>query len=315
MSGGPPPASAPSAGEPRVVSSLAHHLFPIWFPVFRHLARTVPPEWLGRLSAVTVERAMWGRAGVREAVQGNLSRVLGLPPDSVAVEETGLAMLSNHSRLWIDFLRYAGQGEVDPGALISFQEGTHLLHEAHDAGRGGILLTAHVGNFELGGFLLRRFGFRVSAVYRPDPSPVVERHRIEARRAIGVEGIPVTSSALSFISVLRALEGNALVAMQGDRDVSGTGRRLPFFGETASFPVGPFRLAAASGAPLLPVFVLVDSDGRYKTIVKPPIPVPDGGRGGRDEAIVESMRTFVALLEETIRSHPSQWYQFTPFWE
>ncbi len=315
MNGLAPPAQPPPAAEPRVVSSLAHHLFPIWFPVFRHLARTVPPEWLGRLSAATVERAMWGRSRVREAIQGNLSRVLALPPSSVTVEETGLAMLGNHSRLWIDFLRYAGPGEIDPGALISFQEGTHLLHETRDAGRGGILLTAHVGNFELGGFLLRKFGFRVSAVYRPDPSPVVERHRIEARRAVGVEGIPVTSSSLSFISVLRALEGNALVAMQGDRDVSGTGMRLPFFGETASFPVGPFRLAAASGAPLLPVFVLVDPDGRYRTIVKPPIPVDDCGRGARNEAIAVSMKAFVALLEETIRAHPAQWYQFTPFWE
>ena len=310
-----PSPDTPSAPRPRVVSSIQHHLLPLWFPVFRNLARTVPPEWLGRLSSATVERVMWRRRGVREAIQGNLSRVLRLPPGSTAVEEAGLAMLANHSRLWIDFLRHAGRGGIDPEALISYQEGTHRLHEAHDAGRGGILLTAHVGNFELGGFLLRKFGFRVAAVYRPDPSPVVERHRIEARRAVGVEGIPVTSSALSFISVLRALEGNTLVAMQGDRDVSGTGRRLPFFGATASFPVGPFRLAAASGAPLLPVFVLVDADGRYRTIVKPPIPVEEGGRGARGEAITAAMGTFVSLLEETIRAYPAQWYQFTPFWE
>jgi KDO2-lipid IV(A) lauroyltransferase len=224
-------------------------------------------------------------------------------------------MFANHSRLWIDFLRYSGRGGIDPDALISAHEGTHFLHEAHDAGRGGILLTAHVGNFELGGFLLREFGFRVAAVYRPDPSPVVERHRVEARQAVGVEGIPVTSSAFSFISVLRALEGNALVAMQGDRDVSGTGRRFPFFGETASFPVGPFRLAAASGAPLLPVFVLVDADGRYQTIVKPPIPIDDRSRDGLDRSIHAAMASFVALLESTIRAHPAQWYQFTPFWE
>lgn len=309
-----PAPDAPTAREARVVSSLAHHLLPVWFPVFRQLARTVPPEWLGQLSSATVERVMWGWTRVREAIQENLSKVLELPTSSVKVEETGLAMLANHSRLWIDFLRYAGRGEIDPDALISLHEGTHLLHEARDARRGGILLTAHVGNFELGGFLLRKFGFRVAAVYRPDPSPVVERYRIEARQAVGVEGIPVTSS-LSFISVLRALEGNALVAMQGDRDISGTGRRLPFFGETASFPIGPFRLAAASGAPLLPVFVLVDGNGRYHTIVKPPIPVEGCGRDSRDEAIAASMKAFVALLEETIRAHPAQWYQFTPFWE
>jgi KDO2-lipid IV(A) lauroyltransferase len=298
-----------------VVPKLAHHSFGIWFPAFRRLARAVPPEWLARLSSSTVERVVWRKPRLREAIQGNLSRVLGLPPESAAVEAAGLAMLANHSRLWIDFLRYAGRGDVDPDLLISRHEGTRFLHEAHEAGKGAILLTAHVGNFELGGFLLRKFGFRVAAVYQPDPSPVVERHRNEARASLGVEGIPVTTSALSFISVLRALEENVLVAMQGDRDVSGTGRRLPFFGESVSFPVGPFRLAAASGAPLLPVFVLVDADGRYQTIVKPPIPVEGCGRDAREDAIDGAMRAFVALTEETIRSNPAQWYQFTPFWE
>ena len=298
-----------------VVSPWASRTFSIWFPAFQWLARTVPSEWVARLASPTVERAIWSRRKVREAVLGNLSQVLSLPPGSRDVERAGLAMLANHSRLWIDLLRHSGPGDIDPESLISFREGTHFLHEATDAGKGGILVTAHVGNFELGGFLLRKLGFEVAAVYQPDPSPVVERYRTEARRKVGVEGIPVSSSVLSFISVLRALEANKLVAMQGDRDVSGTGRRLPFFGASASFPVGPFRLAAASGAQLLPVFVLLDEGGRYRALVKPPISVEACGRETRDGTITRAMQIFVSLLEETIRAYPSQWYQFTPFWE
>jgi KDO2-lipid IV(A) lauroyltransferase len=65
--------------------------------------------------------------------------------------------------------------------------------------------------------------------------------------------------------------------MQGDRDVSGTGKALPFFGRSASFPVGPFRLAALAGVPLLPVFVL-QGDGRYSPRRGDP---PEFGAGER----------------------------------
>src|SRR5204863_9371761 len=103
-----------------------------------------------------------------------------------------------------------------------------------------------------------------------------------------------------------------IVAMQGDRDVSGTGRRLPFLGRSASFPVGPFRLAALSGAPLFPGFVLQAENGLYETRVLPPMRLSSGA----DEAaeVDRAMRRFVALLEAMIRERPTQWFLFTPFW-
>ena len=132
---------------------------------------------------------------------------------------------------------------------------------------------------------------------------------------LGVTGIPVDRSPFGFLPVLRALERNAFVAIQGDRDVSGTGRAMPFFGKTASFPIGPFRIAQASGAPVFPVFVLQDEDGRYRTMVEEPIRVPQA-RGEADEAVVlEGLATFVARMEATIRAYPTQWYRFARFWE
>jgi len=304
--------------SPTIVSRLSHRTFGLWFSFFGWMARTLPTKWVARLAEATAERAIWERESVHEAIVENLAAVLDLPPTDRRVEETGRAMVSNHSRLWIDLLRYTSRSDVDPHALVSSRLGHERLVEAARQGTGAILLTAHVGNYELGGLFLRDFGASAAVAYVPDPSPVIEQNRAEARRRIGVEGIPVTSSAFAFVPLLRALREGHFVAMQGDRDVSGTGRAFPFFGRTASFPAGPFRLAAVAGVPIFPVFVLMEPDGRYRTVVEPPIRLglAAGSRTGPDDRELSSaMERWVTILSLVIRENPEQWYLFTRFWE
>jgi len=305
-------------GKPTIVGHLAHHTFGLWFSFFRWMARTLPPEWVARLAAATAERAIWERESVHDAIADNFAAVLGLPPSARLVEEAGREMVSRHSRLWIDLLRYSGRPDVDARALLARRSGDGHLLAAREAGKGAILLTAHVGNFELGGLFLRELGLSCAAAYVPDPSPVIERHREDARKSLGVTGIPVTSSPFAFVPILRALREGRFVAMQGDRDVSGTGRAFPFFGRSASFPIGPFRLAALSGAPLLPVFVLQEKDGRYRTHVDDPIwlALAPGSRSEPGETELEAaLARWVGLLSRIIRENPTQWYLFTRFWE
>ncbi len=299
-----------------IVSRLTHATFGLWFPFFRWTARHVPTEWLARLAGATVDRAILSREPVRDAILGNVEAVTGHPAGSQKALEIAERMVGNHSRLWIDLFRYAGASPEVATSLIAATSGTHRLHEAREGGKGAILLTAHVGNYEIGAIFLKALGFDISVVYAPDPSPVIEKHRSDSREEFGVGSIPVTTSPLSFVSVLRALERGEFVAIQGDLDYSGTGRTLPFFGHPTSFPTGPFRIAASSGSPLLPVFVLREADGGYRTVVEEPIHVAETARrSGRDAAIADAMRRFVALMERTIRAHPDQWYRFAPFWE
>jgi lauroyl/myristoyl acyltransferase len=308
----PPDASREKA---TIVSNLVNVTFGLWFPLFRWMARTMPPAWVARVAKATVERVIWGRTAVREAILDNYAALLDQPPHAPAVERAGREMVSRHSRLWIDLLRYSGRKDVDPRSLLASRSGEGRLVDASREGKGAILLTAHVGNFELGGLFLAQLGLKVAVVYVPDPSPVVERHREDARRMLGVRGLPIDTSPFAFLPVRKALEGNLCVAIQGDRDVSGTGRRMPFFGKSASFPVGPFRLAQASGAPIFPVFVLQEGDGRYRTVVEEAIRVPNARGEEGDAAVVAALTLFVATMERTISAYPSQWYLFTRFWE
>ena len=298
-----------------IVSRLGSALFPVWFPFFKWISVRLPPEWIALVAEVTIERAVWGRESVRDAILDNHARVLGLSQADGRVESSAREMISRHSRLWIDLLRYSGRKDIDPHTLVSQHIGEEELLRAHRAGSGGILLTAHVGNFELGGLFLKELGLDLFAVYVPDPSPEVERHRARARAELGVKGIAVTSSPFAFLPMLRALKENSFLAMQGDRDVSGTGRPFPFFGETARFPVGPFRLAQTSGAPLFPVFVLQDPDGRYRTVVERPIRLDRRGtEAEKERALTLAMEEFVSILTRTIRENPTQWYLFTRFY-
>jgi len=307
--------------KPTIVSHMVTATFGLWFPFFRWMARTLPPLWVARLAEATAERAIWERERVREAILDNFAAVLDLPKSDRRVERAGREMVSRHSRFWIDLLRYAGRPGLHPRSLVRERIGDEHLLGAQAEGRGAVLLTAHVGNFELGGLFLKDLGLDAYVVYVPDPSRVIEAHRESARRFLGVKGIPVTSSPFSFVPILAALKKNGFVAIQGDRDVSGTGLRFPFFGRSASFPFGPFRLAQVSGAPVIPVFVLQDEDWRYRTVVHPAIRIPPAagphvahGDSG-DPRLRTAMETFVGVMARTIRENPTQWYLFTRFWE
>lgn len=309
-----PHAPGRSPDGPPIVSRLTHATFGLWFPFFRWLVLRIPPDWVARLAAATAERAIWAREPVREAILENHAALLGLPPWRREVESSALAMLGHHSRSWIDLLRFSARPPTDLDAVVPSRVGTEHLVSARDAGRGAILLTAHVGNFEIGGFFLGELGLKVAVVYLSDPSPVVERDRKAARDRLGIRSLQMKSD-FSAVKILRSLEEGYFVAIQGDRDYSGTGRTLPFLGRNVSFPVGPFRIAAASGVPLLPVFVLRQEDGSYRTVVEAPIRVEAASRGEREAAERSAMMKFVAILERTVRENGEQWFMFSRFWE
>jgi KDO2-lipid IV(A) lauroyltransferase len=180
--------------------------------------------------------------------------------------------------------------------------------------RGAILLTAHAGNFELGGLLLKSRGLQVHAVYKPDRFEAVERLRNRIRRQGGVVGVPVDGIGFSTLPLLKLLREGKLVGMQGDRDFSMNGLPVPFFGREVHFPRGPWELAAMTGAPVIATFFFMDADMRFHAKFFEPIHV-ERERTRRMASIERGMRQYVRLLEELVRANPDQWYCFYPFWD
>jgi lauroyl/myristoyl acyltransferase len=170
-----------------------------------------------------------------------------------------------------------------------------------------ISLTAHVGNWDLAGRLLARHSARpthlvVAAEEARALAPWVRR---------GDASVRFVARAHSTISLtlIAALRRGEAVALQGDRALGNRGDVwVPFFGRPAPFPVGPFRLARATGVPVVPAFCTLQSDRRYDVTALEPLAVRPGGEE-------DALRTWVAALEHVVSERPTQWFNFFDVWD
>lgn len=285
------------------------------FPLFKFASRSFKRRERGFEIADQIMTAFMAlRPKYLEAVKGNVAQVLGLDPMDPLVEATALKVVRNHAYAWVDFFRFAQRPAAEALELVQSVPSFAILERVVAEGKGGILLTAHAGNYELGGILLKARNHPVHAVYKPDRFEAVERLRSDMRTAGGVVGIPVDGVGFSTLPLVKVLQEGKLVGMQGDRDFSMNGVRIPFFGREAFFPRGPWELAAMTGAPILCGLFFMDAEQRFHAVFTEPIYLR-ARRGERMQEIEAGMRRYVAMLESFIREHPEQWYCFYPFWD
>jgi lauroyl/myristoyl acyltransferase len=251
----------------------------------------------------TVGRAL---PAERDAVRGNLARVLpGATPGELetAVDDT----FANFGAFFSDLLTLNRGGGERLARHVARCMGDEHLNAAFAAGRGALLVTAHLGNWELGGRLLASRGgaTRTHVVLSAEEDAALERHlRVDAPDLHFVTRTHPTST----LGLLAALRRGEAVAMQGDRPTGERGDRLvSFFGAPAAFPIGPFVLARAAAAPVIPAFCTMEPDRRYRVEVGGPIWVKPG------EEMV-GLETMVAALEAAVRAHPTQWFNFFDVW-
>jgi lauroyl/myristoyl acyltransferase len=184
------------------------------------------------------------------------------------------------------------------------------VHGAEWAGEraGGVIsLTAHVGNWELAGRLLARHAVRRTHVVVAEEE-IRGLERWVRRDGEGVQFVPRSRPTIA-VELVAALRRGEAVALQGDRALGTRGDVLvPFFGRPAPFPLGPFLLARAARVPILPAFCLLEPDRRYAVFVLRPLVV----RPGEEQAAAGA---WVAALEDVVRRHPTQWFNFFDVWD
>jgi lauroyl/myristoyl acyltransferase len=178
---------------------------------------------------------------------------------------------------------------------------------------GAILLTAHMGSYDLGAHLFSETSSRrIVMVRAPEADP--ETRAFEKDRA--AEGLRIefntrsTDLAIDLLDVIR--EGN-IVAIQGDR-VTGEIGFLPatVFGKATRVPAGPFALALAARVPIYPVFVVRLGRRRYRLVTARPIELVRSR--DRDDDFRRAVEQWVEELEHVIRDCWSQWFTFEPYW-
>ena len=193
-------------------------------------------------------------------------------------------------------------------------DGEEHLRRAVAEGRGVLLLTAHVGNWEAAGHLLSRIDVPINVTGFDRETPEIRALLNQASQA-KFKLIPLTGSPTDAIPLVAALHRGEVVAMLGDRAYGSAAARVPFLGGTAAFPVGPYMIAASAGAPLIHVFNLREPGAHYRFFgfapQRPEIP----SRRLRNAYLKECATRFAFDLEGILKRDPYQWYNFFPFWE
>ena len=151
--------------DSKLLGLLYGAVFGSLFPLFHFAARSFARRERGHDIADQIANAfMTLRPKYLEAIKGNTARVLGLPPTDPRVERNAGEMVRQHARAWVDFFWFGQRPLAEALAQFDELEGTEGFEAALAEGKGVILLTAHAGNFELGGVLLRAQGRKVHAV-------------------------------------------------------------------------------------------------------------------------------------------------------
>ncbi|MBF6190816.1 phosphatidylinositol mannoside acyltransferase [Nocardia implantans] len=268
------------------------------------LVRAMPEPLAVRLFDVGAERA--ARDGGPNQLRRNLSRVLGTTPDEVP-QPLILASLRSYARYWREAFRLPTMDPIRLADIIeSSATGLEHIHHAVERGTGAVLALPHSGNWDLAGvWVVQRVGSPTVVAERLAPESLFRRF-VRFRERLGFEIIPLTGSATPpFPQLTARIRQGRIVGLLGERDLSGRGVPVTFFGEEARLPAGPARLAIDTGAPLLPVHCWF-SPGGWGFRVDPPLDT-SGGVRATTQALADRFAAGIA-------AHPADWHMLQPLW-
>ena len=251
---------------------------------------------------------LFDRTG-REAVIGNLRRIH--QHSGVALSDRALRALArenflNFAKYVVDFFHFLRPDPERLRRLIDFGNTTDVIDRLLEHGKGVIVLTAHLGNWELGGAAIAGLGYKFNVVALWQPDARINRLYQAQRRARQLRPIPMGRAGRD---CLRALRRNEIVALLGDRDYTGARDTTEFFGQPARLPHGPAKLALATGSPILPAFMIRLPGDTYAYIVDEPI-----WADKQHDTVADVMARTARALERVISQHSEQWYLFHDLW-
>ena len=183
--------------------------------------------------------------------------------------------------------------------------------------KGFIMAGSHVGNFEIGGYLLNSTKKKINALIYADETKTVQNNRSKILNNNNINLIPVLNDMSHLFTVNAALQNGEIVSMPCDRNHGSTKSiECGFLCGKADFPVGAFALAASFDVEILAIFVIKISTKKYKVFV---VPI---GRGEpmcspstKKEKIENLVFSYVKELENIVKQYPLQWFNFYEFWK
>ncbi|HKZ25075.1 MAG TPA: phosphatidylinositol mannoside acyltransferase [Acidimicrobiia bacterium] len=279
---------------------MRHFAFYAIFRVAAGLFGLLPQFVATRLGEVVGWTGYWLGGGRRTMALRHLRRVTG------RTDERGARRIfAAYGRYWAEALWARPHRRSGLEASTEVEGFEHLV-AAKMAGKGVVFALPHLGNWEVAGPVAGRAQLPLVAVAENLRNRYLRDWFVRLRAAFGIDIVLVGGAGGVMHRLIGVLRGNGGVALLCDRDLSGTGVPVEFFGEETTLPAGPVALALRTGATLLPVGTYFAGLG-HRVLIRPPLRLPS-------EDIQRGTQLLAHELESLIAAAPTQWHLLQPNW-
>jgi KDO2-lipid IV(A) lauroyltransferase len=261
-------------------------------------------KWFYLSFALTFSKAL------KHGTHCNAKRIIGPDLSPSELSRFTRRVVSNFYDFVYDIGRSLGSTQKELLSRIEMATGVEAYNEMRKLKRGAIVVTAHMGSFEVGCASLLDREPKVHVVFRRDLLERFEMMRARLRKNLGVIEVPMDQSNWAAWMPLRdALLRDEVVVMQGDRVMPGQkGRKVPFLGGHLLLPTGPIKLSLATGAPVIPVFSIRTKQGQIRLFIEDAIDVDPNDPDAVDHGLEQMAR----VIERYVKEYPEQWLVLQP---
>jgi Kdo2-lipid IVA lauroyltransferase/acyltransferase len=289
----------------------------IYLFLFQFCSTLIPRSIQKFFSVVVGDLFFFLMRKTRARVRKNMEGVSGGRWSKERVDVLTRKTFQNYGQYLLDYMVMHRLRPSNKDQWVEEEVGAGYMMEALQAGKGAICITPHLGNWEIGGLLFSFRGGSLNVLTLDEKDLDTRSFREEMRRRRGIKILyinPKDDSPMAILDAVKALRRNEILAMLGDRIESQKTMVFDFFGKKTAFPIGVAILAMATEAPVLPVFVVMEKNRKYRGIIEPPIYFNPSSRKDREAVIREGMERLIKKFEGYIEKYPDQWYNFYSYW-
>ena len=235
-------------------------------------------------------------------------------------QKLGYGKIKSLAMLYKNYYRF-GQTLIDKVVVMAgirnkftyHFDGEENLYKIIALKKGGLLLSAHLGNWEIAGHLFKRLGTRINIVMFDGEDRQIKQYleKVTGKRNMNI--IVIRNDISHIYAINDAFKNNELVCMHADRFIEGNKwMSAEFLGEQARFPAGPFLLAATFKVPVSFVFAFKETNTHYHLFSSD---IKEYNAGSKDAVIKEMLTDFVSHMENKVKQYPEQWFNYYNFWQ
>jgi KDO2-lipid IV(A) lauroyltransferase len=287
---------------------LAHAAEFVLFRIASSLVEALPLSWaqsVGRLLGWMVYRLFGFRRGTtRENLRRSYPELSSAERERIAVDA--------YQSVGVTLLELVWQGRMTEDDLRSMVriDGLDVLKKRVVEGKGVVVLTAHIGNWEIITLALKVLaGISVEALYKPQSNSAIDKAILSRRTRFGTTLIPM---GMSIREILRILQGGGCILIAADQSAPMESIHVRFFGREVPVFQGPAAFCLKTGAALVAAYALRGQDGTYMLECRE---IPTKDLPNDDHGVEELTRRQVRATEEIIRRYPGQWMWMHRRWK